>query len=293
MIKQLKRSYYLSKITSLKEFLKIIFEQFISKDLVKKDPALHRLMMFSIACSDNEIKISRYSKELLLISWIENEKRMLFFVRKYSRDLLIFSQFFIIQDSFQYIDKRDLNHLKESVTIIDAGANIGCSALYFLINFPIAQVICIEPEDSNYDLLIKNLEINGLTSRVITLQKAVWNELMELELMQRDWSHDGFHVMQKPTSDEIIAKTSTITIPQIINDYKLSKIDILKMDIEGAEKKIFEDKSYLELFINLTKFIIVEVHEEFISESFVIKVLNRYSFKVKKNGEYLVASNFK
>lgn len=45
-----------------------------------------------------------------------------------------------------------------SPLIIDAGANIGASAVYFAYSFPKAQVVAIEPEQSNFDLLKANTE---------------------------------------------------------------------------------------------------------------------------------------
>src|ERR1017187_9470955 len=165
MLKQIGRAYYLLKVITIKEFLQILLSHFFFKDLTRLNPSLRRLMIFSIACFDNNIEIKKHSKELLMVCWLENNEEMYFYLRKYSRDLLIFNQFFIDKKSFQYLDKNDLNLLKQSKYIIDAGANIGFSVLYFLIYFPNAKVICIEPEESNFNLLLKNLELNKINSR--------------------------------------------------------------------------------------------------------------------------------
>jgi FkbM family methyltransferase len=282
MFKQLHRLFILFQITTLKEFLQIIIHQFITKKLAQVNPSLHRLIIFAVACNDKSIHISKQSNELLFLNWKEEQVEMKFYIRKYTRDLLVFNQFFIDNDYIQFIKLLKTSSHKEYEFIIDAGANIGCSAFFFLLHFSNAKIVCIEPEESNYKMLIKNIEINNKSLQILALQNALWNEITELELMQRDWSHDGFHVMQKSVPDEIIAKTITTTIPKLMLDFNYEQIDLIKVDIEGAEKTIFEDKSHLQLFLPKIGQLIIEVHNEFISEEIISKTLNNYSFEYKK-----------
>ncbi|MBK8563725.1 MAG: hypothetical protein IPN76_10385 [Saprospiraceae bacterium] len=44
----------------------------------------------------------------------------------------------------------------EPETVVDLGSNIGLSAVYFATRYPTAKIICVEPEQDNYDLLVKN-----------------------------------------------------------------------------------------------------------------------------------------
>lgn len=283
MFKQLRRFLVLFRITTFKEFSLIIIHQFFTKKLAQLNPVLHRLLIFTVSCTDKNIHISRHSKELLLLDWKDDEKSVKFCVRKYSRDLLVFTQIFIDDDFIQYTKPLQNLRLKEFKFIIDAGANIGCSALFFHLYFPRAKIICIEPEESNCKILRKNIELNNASTQITVLQKALWNEITELELMQRDWSHDGFHVMQKPVTDEIIAKIATSTVPQLAQDFNFNQIDLIKIDIEGAEKAIFEDESHLKLFLPKTKSVIIEVHDEFINEEVVFNKLSNYSFNCKRS----------
>lgn len=50
-----------------------------------------------------------------------------------------------------------------------------------------------------------------------------------------------------------------MTLGKIIADYQLNKIDILKIDIEGAEKEVFEDASS---WIGKVEALIIELHED-------------------------------
>jgi len=50
-----------------------------------------------------------------------------------------------------------INNLSNADLIIDAGANVGYSSVYFLSNFPNCRVIAIEPDGDNFASLQKNL----------------------------------------------------------------------------------------------------------------------------------------
>lgn len=277
-IKALRRISVLKKITSLTEFFFILFHHFVTKKLADKRPDLHRLLLFVVGCTDHLIEIS-LEDELLRLDWEYKGVQNKFWVRKYSRDLFVFGDFYIHRDYEPFIE---VLHQKKSADfkfIIDAGANIGCSALYFHNIYPSATIICIEPEDSNFYLLEKNT--NHLGGKVISLKKALWPVETILELMQRDWSHDGFLVMKSEKNDEVIAKVPTVTIPALIDEYKIESIDLLKIDIEGAEKAFFENDSDLLNLISKAQCVFMEVHPEFISEEEVMERFIQHQFECK------------
>jgi FkbM family methyltransferase len=282
MKRQYNRLINLFKITTFQEFLLILLHQFFKHNKSSSFVPLQRLLIFTIACTDNHIQISKKSGTLLFLSWEEEGRLMHFFLRKYTRDLLVFSEFFINKEFIKYIEPIQTNSKEDLKLIIDAGANIGCSALFFHLYFQEAKIICIEPEESNYNLLNKNINANNASSKIISVQKALWNEITELNLRQRDWSPDGFHVMQKSVQDEIISRTATTTIPELIKDFGYHQIDLLKIDIEGAEKIIFTDKSHVELFIKRTRHLIIDVHEEFVNAHTIFELLMNYEFEFEQ-----------
>ena len=278
-VKAMRRLIALFKITSTREVLLILFHHQVTRKLAQSYPVLQRLLIFSIQCADNRIHMSRHSKEMLLLSWQNKNKDVQLYVRKYTRDLLVFAQFFIEKEySEQYIEPLKIKYSKKINFIVDAGANIGCSAFYFHFLFPDAKIVCIEPETSNYTLLRKNILLNN-ASEIIAIQKAVWNEVTQLELMQRDWSPDGFHVMKKSEPDQVISKIPTTTFPQLMQDFGYAKIDLLKMDIEGAEQTIFSDEFHLQIFLSKTERLVIEVHKEFISAQSICELLGNAHFE--------------
>jgi hypothetical protein len=82
-----------------------------------------------------------------------------FFFRHGASDVRVIRQIFLKE---QY---RELQGEKNVRRIIDCGANIGCSAVYFLSKYPDAELIAIEPDEDNCRLLRKNLEPFGERAR--------------------------------------------------------------------------------------------------------------------------------
>lgn len=72
------------------------------------------------------------------------------------------------------------NPTAESPLIIDCGANMGVSVLYFSREYPTARIVAFEPEAEIFSVLQKNIAAYGLTN-VEMHQKAVWDRVTELE----------------------------------------------------------------------------------------------------------------
>jgi FkbM family methyltransferase len=123
--------------------------------------------------------------------------------------------------------------------IIDAGAYCGYSPLYFSENYPDATIIAIEPLASNYSMLKMNCKNN---KNIFLINKALWSETTTVEMCDRGTGFWGFAVtgFVEPNS-EVKYLVFTTTIDEIMDMYKISKIDLLKIDIEGAEKEVFEN----------------------------------------------------
>src|SRR6478735_3004416 len=73
--------------------------------------------------------------------WINGQK---IYLRPRHTDYAILNQIFVDK---QYLPNHSLSNVK---VILDAGANIGLSALYFHQRFPDARIICLEPEEQNF-----------------------------------------------------------------------------------------------------------------------------------------------
>jgi FkbM family methyltransferase len=168
------------------------------------------------------------------------------FLRRHSSDFMVFEEIFIDQ---QY----KASYPNEVIrTVIDAGSNIGLSALYFLRKYPSAKIICLEPEDANFELLKKNL---SCYPNVILLKKGLWHSSQHLNIVNTQADSWGFEVKAAAEGDGLI---EGISINKIITEYAISAIDLLKIDIEGSEKEVFEHHT---AWIDKVNHLIVEVHE--------------------------------
>jgi FkbM family methyltransferase len=137
--------------------------------------------------------------------------------------------------------------------IIDAGANTGASALYFKMRFPGARIIAVEPEISNFGLLCRNLEgCPGVTC----INAALWIRDGWLSLRNPSADHYAYQF------DDISGTDGTVrcmTMSTLMADAGVETVDILKMDIEGAEYQILSSGNYE--WLPRVRILIAELHE--------------------------------
>ena len=205
-------------------------------------------------------------------------------LRKKTSDTSIFGQIFI-DNQYQ------LSLKFKPTVIIDAGANIGLASIYFANFYLDAKIIAIEPEKNNYNLL----KFNTLKYKNITpLNLALWNDDTEINLINEGNGESGYVTKQLfNTSKNSFDTIKTITINSIIKEFKIEVIDILKIDIEGAEKELFE-KNY-ENWLPITKVIIIELHDRLKkgTSTSLFNTILKYDFSFDIKGENIVLINNK
>jgi FkbM family methyltransferase len=119
------------------------------------------------------------------------------------------------------------------LTIVDAGANIGIETIRMRYFHPRARVLAIEPDAENYAVLRKNAEQDAELTEV--LPYGVWPTETGLKLLPGT-SNEGFSV--RPAEPHETADVHAITMNAILESVG-GEIDVLKMDIEGAEYEVF------------------------------------------------------
>jgi len=130
-------------------------------------------------------------------------------------------------ETFRQIIRPDMN-------IVDIGAQIGYYTIIFGTRTGInGKVFAFEPEKENYNLLKKNVETNNL-SNVTLINKAVSESSGKRELfIEQD--NKGHHSFAKSNNCQEKVVVETDTLDSILANYNSLIIDIIKIDIEGAE----------------------------------------------------------
>lgn len=173
-----------------------------------------------------------------------------FKVTAYSYNTLafLFKEIFISNDYFFKADNT-------KPIIIDCGANIGMSVLFFKFIYPNCSIVAFEPNPKAFHLLKKNVEQNNL--------KNV--QLHNLALSDKKGEIDFFI-----GNDEAILLASTIAErgghetfkieSDKLSNYLNSTIDLIKMDIEGSENQVLNDLVFTNKIKNAKNYIIEYHH---------------------------------
>jgi len=198
-------------------------------------------LMKKISLISNLRRNFSFSEALKILGVLKNEKEKIelsnnteIYLRKGTKDHETFEEVFL--DHIY-----NLNLPFHPRTIIDGGANIGLASLFFKMKYPDVSVVLIEIDKNNLEMIQKNLKHQN---KITILNKALYNTNAFFKVFDPFNATNSF-VVEESTPDDY--DVESVTIDQIINNQNWTEIDILKIDIEGAEKKLFESNYYLPL----------------------------------------------
>lgn len=139
-------------------------------------------------------------------------------------------------------------------TILDGGGNIGLAAIYFANRFPEAAIVSVEPDGGNFEWLQKN---TSSYPKIKLLHGGLWGYPAWLKTIDKGLGTTSIEV------EEVAEGT-----PEAVRAYSISEImkmegwqtiDLIKLDIEGAEKHLAENGA--DEWLPRTKFIAIEFHD--------------------------------
>lgn len=167
--------------------------------------------------------------------------------------------------------------------IIDGGSNVGLASIHFTNQFPSAQIVSIEPELENFDLLKFNTK---RYTKISPIKSGIWGKSTFLKIRDLGLGNWGYIVEEVDREDNNTFKA--ISIGDIVKQFNKIEIDILKLDVEGAEKEIFSD-NYQE-WLPKTKILIIELHDRMKKgcSKALFNALLEYDFMVEQLGENLI-----
>jgi FkbM family methyltransferase len=139
--------------------------------------------------------------------------------------------------------------------IIDCGSNIGLATLYFKMLYPKAEIIAFEPSRKCFQVLQKNISVNNLTN-VTAYNKAVSNQEGSASFWDpSEGCGDGRASILVQGNNKFITTVESVRL----SDYITKPVDLLKMDIEGAEFMVFQELAQAKK-LKLIKEIVLEYH---------------------------------
>jgi FkbM family methyltransferase len=210
---------------------------------------------------------------------------MQFAIRANASDIHVFLGVFSRQEY------STLLHTAGPVThILDAGANIGMSALWFATVFPRAMVVALEPETDNYRLLHFNTQ--SLRARIKPIRAALSGTNGEVSVTTvgaRTQDATGWAVRVAPGWG---VRAHTL---KALQKRFLTPFDIIKVDIEGHELNVLNSTSprEVEAMFASTRVVVFELHEDLAAGVSLLfrEVFHAEMWKHVSGGEYSYAFN--
>jgi len=170
-------------------------------------------------------------------------------LRNNTTDTRVFNSIFVMKEF-------ELPRAISPKCIIDGGAYTGLSTLFFARKYPKAKIIAVEPEPSNFAVLEQHTVSYPTISRI---QAGLWNKDAQLKIVDRGLGKWGFAVEEIP--DGSAYDVCSVTLNSLLQQSGCDRIDILKLDIEGAEWELFSEN--FSAWLDKTDCIIIELHDRF------------------------------
>ena len=132
--------------------------------------------------------------------------------------------------------------IKPGMTVLDVGANIGLHSLVAAsIVGPTGAVIAIEPYSGNRNLLNENIKMNGFDNiQVFGYALGKKNGKGRIYLTNKNNPGEATLRPKGKSTPELTEEITVRSLDSMLEDLKISKIDVVKIDTEGAELDILE-----------------------------------------------------
>ena len=163
----------------------------------------------------------------------------------------------------------DFKPEREPKVMIDAGAYIGDTSAYFLSRFKQLRIVALEPSSQTYEAARANLNVYG--DRITLFNKGLAGKAGRLK-----FSGNTTAASLGDDGDEI----DCTSVPELFDTFKFDRIDILKMDVEGAETEIFRTDA--EQWLPRVDHVLVEVHGPE-AERVVLATLRDAAFLIRQH----------
>lgn len=174
----------------------------------------------------------------------------------------------------------------ETPLVIDCGANIGLSALYYAHHLPKARIVGVEPDASNVALARRNTVHLPLVEMI---EAAVHDKPGTLEIANPDAAKFAFITREvEAGGGRGTIGVPAVTVDELMARYGTSRVLVVKVDIEGAEATLFRSNTG---WLDATSLLTVETHDWLFpgqgTSRSLFKAMAGREFEVIHKGEYI------
>lgn len=189
----------------------------------------------------------------------------------------------VIEEEF-YENPYHIEKIPENSVVLDLGAHIGTFALH-VAKMRDCKVYAYEPAPDTFKLLVENVELNKLEGQIKCFKQAVAGKsgIRKFYTVTPYSQTSSFFLDERPDADDIItgyAMVPCITLKQIFEEHSIENLGCLKIDIEEAEREVFNEES--KPYLSRVEYLAMEWHN-YDGEKYA-EYMRRLGFSVRLTG---------
>ncbi|MCW3162242.1 FkbM family methyltransferase [Chryseobacterium oryctis] len=220
-----------------------------------------------------ENKLDLNNNETFIYNFKQNKSKFDLYLRTFKGDIDIFYEIFWKKTYDKHLSLLG----QEPKVIIDLGAHIGMTSIYFALKYPNAKIISVEASLENFLMLKQN---TSSFKNIECINAAAYFEDGTVYFGNDKLSYNQ-------SISEKGRETKAVSVETLMKNYNFAKIDLLKIDIEGGEIELLsKNNSWLTNVDN----IIIEIHRPYTREN-LHNDLKPFDFKVKFEENFVLFAN--
>ncbi len=240
---------------------KLVFCEKISSGFKTFTALLINSKRYSSGLKKNKLDLK--NNETFVYHIEKNKKKFDLYLRTFKGDIDIFYEIFWNKTYDEHLKLTD----KEPKIIVDLGAHIGMTSIYLALQYPDAKIYAVEASSENFEMLKANAKS---FRNIVPINAAAHYEDGTVNFGNNELSYN-----QKVSEKGI--PTQALSIQKFMDTYQIHHIDLLKIDIEGAETDLLSKNNS---WLNMVGNIIIEIHQPYTAEG-LANDLTPFNFKIK------------
>jgi FkbM family methyltransferase len=178
-----------------------------------------------------------------------------------------------------------LQRVESARYIVDLGANIGIASLLFASRYPDSEVFAVEADPDNFAILKRNLAALESRGRARAINRAVWSLDVALAVAPPPGTKSFSRIAVNADIAGASRTVAGVTMGEILEQCGFPRVDILKIDIEGAETELFKGEHD---WLDRVGVIAIEFHGQSRRESGFDRILAEKGFAIDDSNPHTI-----